>query len=205
MSTSTSSHQIRYEVHCGTISEKHIQELMPLRLQLFYGYPYLFSGNAEEESHRWKSTPQNSTILVLAYDADALVGALLAYTDDASHYPALKKLPQYNPQSSLYIEFTMVIPRYERREIARELFKLFEAEASRKGYTDAYDITVIRSQHHPLKSENDIDCDIDGREWGLQKTHIYEPLVWATRCGTPGNEFVTRIDNMVEYWHKQLR
>jgi hypothetical protein len=202
MNTSTSP-QIRYELHRGTMSDKHIEKLMPLRLKLFYGYPYLFSGTAEEETRRWKNTPA-STILVLAYDADTLIGALLAYPDDASHYPALKKLPHYKPATSLYIEFTMVAPVPHRHEIARELFKLFATEAARSGYTDVYDITVLRSQNHPLKAENDIDCDIDGRAWGLQRTHIYEPLVWSTRCGTPGNEFVARIDNMVEYWHKQL-
>ncbi len=196
---------IRYEIHHGALSERHIAELLPLRLTVFYDYPYLFSSTPEHETKRWKAIPQqDSIILVLAYNNDTLVGGLLAYAEDPAHHPVVSQLPNYNSSGSLYLELIMVVPTHQNRGIEREMLSIFEPDARNRGYTDIYDITVVRSQHHPFGIENTHDEILIYQNMGFKQMHLYDVWNWPTRCGVPGNEFVAPIDNMVQYWHKKL-
>jgi len=99
----------------------------------------------------------------------------------------------------------MVIPTHRNQGIARTMVNLCEKQASSIGYTDAYLITVVRSDNHPLRpTDNILDHDNIWTSLGYIKTSIYELWLWPTRCGTLNQECVATIDNMVQYWHKKL-
>lgn len=196
---------IRYEIHYGALSDKHIAELVPLRLELFYGYPYLYVGNPEREAHHWKNMPADGTVIVLAYDGAMLVGAVLAYNEDATKHKSLAQHADYQPGTCLHLDLIMIVKTHRSLSAARELLKQFEAAARARGYTDVYGITVVRSNNHPLKPERSLELHaIGSRLGGFKPLPLYEVWNWPTRCGTPGNEFVAPVDNMVQYWHKKI-
>lgn len=202
----TLSANIRYEIHHGQMSEEHIQQLYPLNRELLHEYPYLSAGTLEYFNELWHSVLPPNTMLVLAYDVDTIVGALIAFSADEPYGCAhiINQHQNYRPGKSFYIALAMVIKPYQRRGIARQLLQLCEIAAHEQGYTEIYLQTVVRSKDHPLKPDNALDLDTIWSRLGFHKTNLYEIYNWPTRCGVPGNEFIAPIDNAGQYWHKQL-
>lgn len=196
---------IRYEMYYGRLSDEHIVALIPLRLELFYDYPYFYVGSPERELRNWKNMPSESMVSVLAYDGDCLVGAVLAYDEDAAKHPSVAQHHAYQLGKCLHLDLIMISKTHRRHGTARELLRRFEQDAITRGYTNVYGITVVRSNNHPLKPERPLDLSAIGpRLGGFTPLPLYEVWNWPTRVGVPGNEFVASIDNMVQYWHKTL-
>lgn len=204
MQLATSSPTIRYELYHGAIPEEQMRQLIPLRLELFHDYPYLYCGSPEREERQWKSLPADSTVLVTAYDGAYLVGALLAYAEDTAKHVALVHYPAYRPGHGMHVDLIMVVKTHRRYGITRELFKRFEEDVQARGYTDLYGITVMRSQNHPLKPVGTVELDALAPRVGFHATGLYEIWNWPTRVGTAEDESAMPIDNAVQYWHKRL-
>jgi GNAT superfamily N-acetyltransferase len=198
LTTMTIASDILYEVHHGPLSDEQIEILLPLRLELFYGYPYLYSGNPERERRNWKSLPP-STIGIFAYYNTRLVGVIIAYEEDSAKHVALAGYANYRPGKGLHVDLIMVTKEYRKYGVARGLQKHFEVHARKNGYVDLYGITVVRSANHPLKPEKALDLYLLFSRAGFCALPLYETWNWPTRCGVPGNEFVAPIDNMVQY------
>jgi ribosomal protein S18 acetylase RimI-like enzyme len=195
---------IRYEIHHGPISDLHRAELTPLRAHLFHDYPYLYCSNPEREKMIFNKLSKDSTALVLAYDNDKLVGALITLEMSEDDAKILHKHPDYAPGKWLEIDMAMVLKSHQRRGIVRELLRHFKADAIARGYTDVYGITVVRSENHPLKPKDFIDLCKVWSDLGGTRTGLTAAWNWPTRCGIPGAEFIAPIDNMIEYWHTTL-
>jgi GNAT superfamily N-acetyltransferase len=195
---------IRYEIHYGPISQRHRTELHPLRSQLFHDFPYLYCSNPERENMIWNKLSKDSTALLLAYDNEELVGAIISIGMSEDDEKNLHKHPAYKNGKWLEIDMAMVVKSHQRRGIIRELLQRFKDDALKRGYTDVYGITVVRSDKHPLKPEHFIDLHKVWSSLGGTPTGITAAWNWPTRCGVPGNEFIAPIDNMIEYGHKTL-
>lgn len=197
---------MHYEVHQGKISEEHIQRLYPLNQELLQEWPYLSAGTLEFYNEAWHSMLPSSVTLVLAYDADKIVGALIAFSADGPYGCAhvIDQHKNYRPGKSFYIALAMVIKPYQRRGIARKLLHFCEAAACEQGYPEMYLLTVVRSKEHPLKPDNAFDPNIVWERLGFSRIKLYEVYNWPTRCGVPGNEFAEPIDNTSQYWHKGI-
>ena len=200
---------LRYEVHCGPISEHYLPQLKKFDKELFFEFPYLFVTTPEYEAVYWSAVSTPTTILILAYDQDTIIGAMVALSVDEKgegHAEAVSQHAHYRPGKCINLAWIAVEKAYQRNGVANALVKVGEKVALAAGYTDAYMITVVRSQDHPLRPKTGFvfTPDIVCQRAGCQLTGIHELWQWPTRCGVPGNEYVATIDNMVQYWHKQI-
>lgn len=205
----TSYQEICYTVYTGPSVYEHAHHWPPLSVELTYDYPYLYVGKAEEEDIEQFLT--NRSVSVLAYADQRVIGIAIGTPTNSGKGNSSELLPlieqdvHYSPESSLYIVEVLVDKAYQKRGIARAMMHLFEKAAGEMGYTDMYLITVERSAHHPFKTASAPDLDLIWQHLGFSKTSLSKPCLWPTRCGTPAQEYVAKIDNMVRLWHRSIK
>jgi hypothetical protein len=200
---------VTYEVYRGMAAMKHVHHWPPLSVALTYDYPYLYVNKAEDEDVEQFAT--EGTILVLARVDEKVVGIAVGTPVDSGkgHSVYVQKLiaqdEHYRPGTSIYIVEVLVDKPYQHQSITRMMAQLFEQAACEMGYADMYGVTVERSENHPFKTDDVPDLDIVWSYLGAHKTLLAKPANWPTRCGTPDNEFVARVDNMLRLWHKSVQ
>jgi ribosomal protein S18 acetylase RimI-like enzyme len=200
------SMNIRYEVHRGPIDEPYLPRLKEFDATLFREYPYLFIPTPEHEAWYWHALSTPSTILVLAYDGETIVGALvgIATEENLGHGRTLSKHASFSEEHSFYLPWVAVDAAYQHQGIGRSLLSECERAAHEQGYTQMYLATVMRSKRHPFKPHEAFDPDNIWRRQGYIPAQLYEVWMWPTRVGVPGNEIIASVDNMVQFWHKAL-
>lgn len=208
--TDTPFHQeIQYLVYTGPSVYEHAHHVPPLSTALFYDYPYLYAGKAEDEDLEQFLTDRS--VAVLAYADQHVVGIAIgtpihAGNDDAAAiHSLLKHNTQYSPDNSVYVAQVLVDKPYQKRGIARTMMRLFEETAQEMGYSKMYLITVERSENHPFKTDDAPSLERIWQHLGFSKTSLSMPCLWSTRCGTPDQEYTAAIDNMVRLWHKDIQ
>jgi GNAT superfamily N-acetyltransferase len=192
--------EIRYEIHRGPLSKEHVEMLKHYDPGMWYDYPYLLAATPEYEEEYWHEVSTPSTILVLAYNKkNNFAGAVVAYSvnEPGGHVGDF-----YAPGKNLYISWVGVLKEYQRKGIARKLMAMCESEAEQQKYTDAYLMTVVRSEGHPMKTENATNLDAVFSRLGYKPMGVYKVWNWPTRCSKEGKEYAADIDNMVKYWRK---
>lgn len=198
--------EIRYEVHHGLIEEKYIPQLLKFDRNIFCDYPYLFVVTPEYESWYWAAVSTPTTILVLAFDGDVIIGELVAHSveEEEGRSHVISKHSEYKPKQCLYMTSIAVEKTYQRQGIARQLIKHYENAGREHGYTESYHMAIVRSKGHPFEPVDKFDLDHVWERLGFTPVGIYESWLWLTRVGKPGDESIATIDNMVQYWHKKI-
>ena len=201
----TKSHaEIQFTLHKGPIDIDSRQKLSALRVRLFYEYPYLYCGNQEEEQRVWEALSTDQTIWVVAYDQGKLVGAFVALPVNEHSHALITQHAEYRKGAALMLDEAIIDTYYQRQGIGRKLMQLLITEAVAQGYATMYFLTVVRTAHHPLKPKQFVDLDVVWSKLGGIPTNLTALYNWPTRCGTPENECIASVDNMVRYWYKTL-
>ena len=146
---------LRVEPLTGDALQRRLQDLAQLRIRIFREFPYLYDGSLDYEA-RYLATYAASagSVIVAAFDGDALVGAATALP--LAHEPENVKRPLaeagFDTGRIFYFGESVLLPEYRGRGLGHAFFDVREAHARSFGTFDAACFcAVIRPEDHPLR------------------------------------------------------
>lgn len=157
----------------GEALVRYIPELAQLRIQVFRDFPYLYDGDlAYEERYLQTYIQAPESVIVLAFDADKVVGAStgipLKYETDEVQQPFVAA--GYDVEKIFYCGESVLISRYRGQGAGVAFFEQREAHARELG---DFDIScfcgVQRSEDHPARPIDFVPLDTFWRKRGYEK------------------------------------
>lgn len=180
----------------------YLTDLANLRITVFKEYPYLYLGNIEyEKNYLQRYIDCESSILVLAYDNEKIVGAS---TGMPLRYemPELKQ-PFENYSIAIdklfYLAESVLLPPYRGQGIYKTFFAERERMAQKTGCDYAVFCTVERPANHPAKPQDYQPLDIIWQKYGYAK----QPDLKTAFSWQELNEKTESLKPMI-FWLKKL-
>lgn len=153
--------------------DRLLEPLAGLRIEIFRGWPYLYDGTPESESrYLAKFAAAEGSVLVAAFDGDALVGASTGLPLAAEHAElAAPFVALGRPLERLfYGAETVLRPAYRGRGLYRRFFEAREAHArSLEGFEHLVFCGVVRPDDHPLRPAGAVPLDAVWAHFGYRR------------------------------------
>lgn len=160
---SAMSKTIRIERWSGKALEQYIPELARLRIEVFRDFPYLYDGDYDYEKKYLKTHIESpSSVIVLAFDGDKVVGAstAMAMRDEAEEMQRPFIENGYDLNDIFYCSESVLNKDYRGLGIGVRFFEEREAHAQELGgfKTIAF-CCVERPENHPRRPQNHVPLD----------------------------------------------
>lgn len=150
----------------------YISDFARLLIEVFKGYPYLYSGDlksAYEYLHTYIACPE--TILVLALDEEKVVGASsaipLEFEIAKIKKPFLDR--NLNLQEIFYLDNSVLLPAYRGKNIYRHFFHEREAAALEYGCKITTFCAIERPLNHPQKPDDYLPLNEAWEHFGYER------------------------------------
>ena len=189
----------------GQEIEPYTRLLSEMRVSEFYNFPYLYSGNVEDDYTFTKDYALSKQgMLIVAFKDDQICG-LYSGMPLQSPSPFLKHFCKTLAQnridaSKCYYSGELIIqPEYRRNYLAKELMQRFITEVNQMGFNQIMGITSLREIDHPLRPKNYFDTDTVWAKQGFQKMAFNLSCAYSTR--QPDGS-VIEADNLMSCWLK---
>jgi len=140
------------ETLTGAAALPFFGELAALRIEVFREFPYLYEGTAQDEASYLASyTKSPRSVVVLARDADQVVGAATAMplTDHGEAVAPPLVQAGFDPERVFYFGESVLRAPYRGRGIGHAFFDHRESAARAYGYETAAFCAVVRPGDHP--------------------------------------------------------
>ena len=108
-----------------------LPDLARLRIEVFRDWPYLYDGTLEyEQGYLAKFAAAQDTIIVVARDGEAVVGASTAspMTGHADEFAAAFRARGLDPEATYYFGESVLLPAYRGQGIGHVFFDQREAQ-----------------------------------------------------------------------------
>ncbi|MCX7088153.1 MAG: GNAT family N-acetyltransferase [Methylococcales bacterium] len=167
------SKNIRIERKSGAALQPFIPELARLRIEVFRDFPYLYDGDlGYEEKYLQTYIDCPESVIVLAFDADKIIGASTAiplkYETDDVKRPFLAL--GYNPDEIFYCGESVLNKQYRGLGIGVTFFEQREAHAAALGgFKHICFCCVERPLDHPRRCAEYVPLDAFWNKRGYVK------------------------------------
>jgi len=138
------------------IDDQALEALAQLRLQVFRHWPYLYQGDLDYERDYLESYRSDGSIIVAAYDGDAMIGAATAAPMEQHH----QEFGQAFSQSTMllediyYLAESVLLPPYRGRGLGHIFFDAREVQARQLQRGFCAFCSVIRPSSHPARPKD---------------------------------------------------
>ncbi|CAG1022842.1 hypothetical protein DOJK_01936 [Patescibacteria group bacterium] len=157
------SKNIRIERWSGKALEQYIPELARLRIEVFRDFPYLYDGDYDYEKKYLKTHIESpSSVIVLAFDGDKVVGAstAMAMCDEAEEMQRPFIENGYDLNDIFYCSESVLNKDYRGLGIGVRFFEEREAHAKELGgFKYIAFCCVERPENHPRRPANHVPLD----------------------------------------------
>lgn len=157
--------------------------LARLRIEVFRAWPYLYDGSLEyEQGYLAKFAAAKDTIIVVARDGEAIVGASTAspMQGHADAFAEAFRKRGIDSASVYYFGESVLLSAYRGRGIGHAFFDHREARALSLGrFAHTAFCGVLRPENHPLRPEDYVPLDAFWRKRGYAKVDgLIADLAW---------------------------
>lgn len=164
---------IRVESFTESAARRFIPDLARLRTQVFRDFPYLYSGSAAyEETYLRTYTESPDSVVVIAFDGDAIIGAATALplAHEPDHVTAPFKNGGYDLGALFYCGESVLDRAYRGRGLGVAFFEQREAWARKLGrFSHACFCGVVRPAGHPRRPKDYVPLDAFWQKRGYRK------------------------------------
>lgn len=157
----------------GAEVERHIPNVARLRIEVFREFPYLYDGDMQYEATYLRTYSESKdSVIVLAFDADRIVGASTAVplrheTDEAKRPFVLNGI---NPDDVFYLGESVLRKPYRGRGIGVRFFQEREAHARNVGVFRWFAFCAVeRPDDHVRRPMNYVPLDQFWNHRGYRK------------------------------------
>lgn len=154
---------LRVECHSGESLNQYIDALAHLRIEVFRDFPYLYDGDLDYERNYLQTYTQSTgSVIVLALDEDAVVGAStgLPMQHETEEFQRPFLAHHYDVSRVFYCAESVLQKRYRGQGLGVRFFQEREQHAQQLG---GFDYTcfcaVQRPDDHPLKPASYVPLD----------------------------------------------
>lgn len=133
-----------------------ISALSTLRIAVFRSWPYLYDGTIEYEAdYLAEFVRERGSVLVVARDADAIIGAATAspLTGQKPEIQDPFRSKEFDVAQIFYFGESVLLPQYQGQGIGHRFFDAREDAARAAGASKAAFCAVVRSNDHPMRPE----------------------------------------------------
>jgi GNAT superfamily N-acetyltransferase len=154
-------------IRVETLTQENFGDVLPtlaqLRIAVFRDWPYLYDGSlAYEQTYLDKFAATAGSVIVAAYDGDAIVGCATA-APLLGHEPEFAEpfvKAGYDPTRIFYFGESVLRTAYRGRRIGHAFFDHREAAARKvAGVTHTAFCGVIRAADHPARPADYVPLD----------------------------------------------
>lgn len=190
-----------FSVHGNSI-DRYTIELAELRTTVFKEYPYLYSGNIEEEM-RYLSTYTScpESIAIFIKENNAIIGASTAIPLQSAAVDTQKpfidnshKLSEY-----LYLGESVLLPDYRGKGLYKHFFKHREDHARKMGCTKTTFCAIERDTNDPRQPKGYVDLSQKWNHFGYNKENKLQ-----TKYEWTETEALSPSVNSMIFWVKSL-
>lgn len=187
----------------GSELAAHIGDVARLRIQVFRDFPYLYDGTAAYEEKYLRTYVDCSTsVVVLALDGDAIVGASTAIPmqHETAEFQEPLVRAGYDPEKVFYCAESVLLPTYRGQGLGFRFFDERETHAREVGDFDySCFCAVERPVDHPRRPA---DYRPLHSLWNKRGYHE-QPLTTTYRWKDLDEPHET--DKTMTYWMKAMR
>jgi GNAT superfamily N-acetyltransferase len=198
------SSTVRVESFTGTASRRFIPDLARLRAQVFRDFPYLYEAAPDyEENYLRTYTQSPDSVIVIAFDGAAIVGAATALP--LEHEPDYATAPfragGYDLSKLFYCGESVLDRRYRGRGLGVAFFDHREAWARTLGrFTHSCFCGVVRPANHPRRPKDYIPLDAFWQKRGYRKMDgVTTEFTWRDL------DEAEATPKRMQFWMKELR
>ena len=160
-----------------------LPDLARLRIEVFRDWPYLYDGTLEyEQGYLAKFAAAQDTIIVVARDGEAVVGASTAspMTGHADEFAAAFRARGLDPEATYYFGESVLLPAYRGQGIGHAFFDQREAQARALGrFAHTAFCAVVRPANHHLRPAGYCPLDAFWHRRGYQPVDgLKAELTW---------------------------
>lgn len=173
---------IQVKSFSGASMLAYLADLAKLRIEVFREFPYLYEGDTSyEEAYLHKMTNALDSVVVVAFDADKVVGVSTGMPM-ANETPAVQKSfveNEYDISKIFYFGESVLQKDYRGQGIGVKFFKHREAHArSLNRFEFLTFCGVIRPADHPLRPKDYVPLDDFWRKRGFERTEMICYMDW---------------------------
>jgi GNAT superfamily N-acetyltransferase len=173
---------VRFTEFSGTAITPHVEGLARLRIAVFREFPYLYDGSeAYERKYLQSYIDSRHSLVVLAHDGDALIGATtgLPMSDESEEFPQPFSQAGYDISKIFYCGESVLDARYRGRGIYRHLFAAREQHARELGFALCAFCCVQRAPDHRLRPADYTPLDPVWRHFGYREhPELFTHYTW---------------------------
>ena len=176
---------VSYQLFAGQDLYAWIECIGQWRIDTFCHFPYLYSGNIENEQKYMRAFASGSNaFLCVAFVANAPVGIITAsplLTDKSIAKGSPAEAFQHkglNPAEYFYLGEVIVLPEFRGAGVGIELLRRAEQEVQRRKFSHLALLCVERSEQHPLRPKDYSAPDPLWIRMGFQKTEMKMEFEW---------------------------
>lgn len=193
---------LKIERLSGNALLTYLPDLARLRIRIFRDFPYLYDGDMDYEENYLKTYAQaNNSVVVLAWDAEKIVGAStgipLSEETDYVQAPFIKN--NYPLNNIFYCGESVLLSEYRGQGAGVAFFEHREAHARENGYHFSSFCAVDRPLDHPLRPADYVPLN---RFWTNRGYQIQPQLQTDFSWKEIGEE--TESAKPMTFWMKEL-
>jgi GNAT superfamily N-acetyltransferase len=194
---------VRVEPLTGGAITAVLPALARLRIAVFRDWPYLYDGTIEyEERYLSKFASSDGSVVVVARDGDAIVGAATAspMVGHADEFAEPFAARGWEVARIFYLGESVLLPAYRGQGIGVAFFDHREAQARRLGgFERATFCAVVRPADHPLKPAGYVPLHAFWKKRGYRPLDgIVGQFAWRD-VGEP-----EETEKPMQFWMKDL-
>jgi GNAT superfamily N-acetyltransferase len=184
--------------------ERHaaIPALSDLRIRVFRGWPYLYDGTADYEVEYLAGfIREPGSVLVVAQDSDAIVGAATASPMAAQKPEFQEPLQRHGLDVAgiFYFGESVLLPAYQGQGVGHRFFDAREAAARAAGAVQTAFCAVIRPDDHPMRPDAPRDLH---RFWRARGYAPVDGLTGILRWQDVGDD--EECAHPMQFWIRDL-
>lgn len=164
---------LRIERHCGPELLAYLDDLARLRIRVFRDWPYLYDGDMAYESRYLKTYVEApGSVVVLAWDGDAIVGAStgIPLVEETDEVRAPFERAGHTLEDIFYLGESVLLPQYRGQGAGVAFFEHREDHArSLGGFKATCFCGVQRPDDHPARPADYVPLDAFWQRRGYRK------------------------------------
>lgn len=171
---------ISYKIIQGKEIQQNIDDIARLRITVFREFPYLYDGNEEYEKEYLKKFSEiNESLVILALDAEKIIGAFTSLPMQFEQEGVKKEIPSEWIDKAFYLSEIILEKSYRKKGIGKTMFqRMMDQIEKLDTYNRILFASIEREENHPLQPQDYHSNDKIWYNQGFKKTAFHSIISW---------------------------